>query len=220
MIEKVQKMKFPKIDKSIIIFFNKKNEFVQNQIRRLNEKLEKAKLKRYVKLMMINAYEQKFNFESFSKSNDFKNAQICYILDSPSDIIEQMNNCNIEVVNIQSKIIADKLSGNLKMYYCDEIIEKILSILAESVGGFKKECYIVNIYDGKINKTIIDIDDIIADNDCFTDLSLAKFNSESILNSKIRACESNLRYHKNIVESNEQKIRDYLNILNEVRDLK
>ena len=220
MIEKVQKMKFPKIDKSIIILFNKKNEFVQKQIKRLNEKLERTKLKRYVKLMMINAYEQKFNFESFSKSNDFKNAQICYILDSPSDIIEQMNNCNIEVVNIQSKIIADKLSGNLKMYYCDEIIEKILSILAESVGGFKKECYIVNIYDGKINKTIIDIDDIIADNDCFTDLSLAKFNSESILNSKIRACESNLRYHKNIVESNEQKIRDYLNILNEVRDLK
>ena len=99
-------------------------------------------------------------------------------------------------------------------------MKKILSILAESVGGFKKECYIVNIYDGKINKTVIDIDDIIADNDCFTDLSLAKFNSESILNSKIRACESNLRYHKNIVESNEQKIRDYLNILNEVRDLK
>ena len=175
-------------------------------------------MKNYVKLITINTNEKKFNFESFSKSKDFKKIKICYILDCQSDIIEQINNYDFEVINIQSKIIADELSGRLKKYYCDEIIEKILSILVESVGGFKKECYMVN-NNGKITKAIIDIDDIITDDDCFTDLSLAKFNSEKILNAKIRLCESNLRYHEKGIKFNEQKIKEYLDMLNEVKDL-
>ena len=220
MIEKVQEIKFPKIDENIVVFFNKNNKFMQNQVKRLQEKLKKTKLKNYFKLITINTYEKKFNFESFSKSKDFKKIKICYILDCQSDIIEQMDNYNFEVINIQSKIIADELSGRLKKYYCDEIIEKMLSILAESVGGFKKECYMVDNINGKITKAIIDIDDIIAYDYYFTDLSLAKFNSEKILNAKIRVCESNLRYYKNSIKLNEQQIKDYLNILSEVKDLK
>lgn len=219
MIEKVQKIKFQKIDENIVVFFNKKNKFIQNQVKELQKKLEKTKLKNYVKLITINTNEKKFNFESFSKSKDFKKIKICYILDCQSDIIEQINNYNFEVINIQSKIIADELSGRLKKYYCDEIIEKMSSILAESVGGFKKECYVVNNNNGKITKAIIDIDDIITDDDCFTDLSLAKFNSEKILNAKIRLCESNLRYHEKGIKFNEQKIKEYLDTLNEVKDL-
>ena len=68
MIEKVQEIKFPKIDENIVVFFNKNNKFMQNQVKRLQEKLKKTKLKNYFKLITINTYEKKFNFESFSKS--------------------------------------------------------------------------------------------------------------------------------------------------------
>ena len=37
---------------------------------------------------------------------------------------------------------------------------------------------------------------------------------------KIRLCESNLRYNKKGIKFNEQKIKEYLDILNEVKDLK
>ena len=62
MIEKVQKIKFQKIDENIVVFFNKKNKFIQNQVKKLQEKLEKTKLKNYVKLITINTNEKKFNF--------------------------------------------------------------------------------------------------------------------------------------------------------------